>query len=100
MNEPQRIGTFSFHQDDIAKLRLAQKEVIMNEAVSWRIGFESRPLRNFVIDSNSDTKSDSSIKIDESVFKQSTPRRKRPAQIPQESLSKTVRKKLHLQKNL
>ena len=33
-------------------------------------------------------------------MKQSTPRRKGPALIPQETLSKAVRKKLHLEKNL
>ena len=45
LNESQLIGTFSFHQEEIRKLRLAQKEAVLNKTVSWRIGFISRHLQ-------------------------------------------------------
>ena len=100
MNETEKVGSFTFDQKEISKLRLAQKEVILRNVLTWRIGFSSRSVRRFESHSSSDTKSDSSLKIDGSPMRKSTPSRKRPVSMNRGSLSKTVRKKLHLEKIL
>ena len=92
MNEPEKVGSFTFDQEEISKLRHAQKEVILKNFLTWRISFLSRSLGSIGSHSSSDTRSDSSLKIDGSPIRKSTPRRKRPAPMDRESLSKTVRK--------
>lgn len=102
LNESQLIGTFSFDQEEIRKLRLAQKEAILNNTVSWRIGFISRPIPEIQRSTSESSVSseDSMMKNNFQPLRQSTPHRKRPAQRSQESFSKKLRKKLHLQKNV
>ena len=58
LNESHKIGNFSFEQDQITNLRLAQKEVILNETMSWRIKFKSRPLRRIKNESSNSESSD------------------------------------------
>ena len=99
-NEYERIGTFSYDQEEITKLRLAQKDVILNNSISWRIEFLSRPVQEIRMQFST---SESSVSSEDSTTKrqakQSTPHRKRAAPTPAESLNKMIRKKLHLEKH-
>ena len=100
LDEPQRIGNFNFDQAQITNLRLAQKEVIKNDKISWRIRFESRPLRRIKSQSsNSESSDDLLNEPGKMEIDQSTPHRKRRAPTTQDKLHKIVRKRLHLAKN-